>query len=447
MPHGVPSDAFCTKLVEMLEIRPFRVVVVGAGFAGTATTVALLRTGRPLDVTLVERSGVFGRGVAYSTDDPQHLLNVCAGRMSALDDRPGDLVEWCEEPADEYIPRGRYGDYLQAVLARYDRGRVRRVHDEAVALERGAVITRGGERLEADAVVLATGISPPAAVRGPVGHPAYVADPWDRDAVAALSGRDEVLIVGTGLTMVDLALTLGGGPRLTAISRTGELPRCHSAGLPRPGTPAVLPGETTSADVIADRVATLAQVGEWRTVVDSLRPVTQELWRSLPVAEKARFLERHARDWEVRRHRMAPRVAARLRELIASGGLRVAAGGVEAIEPAGDRLAVRTRDETLLVDGAINATGPAWDCRHGDSELVRCLLASGVAAPGPLGLGLRTDPGGALIDRHGHGSRSLFTLGALRRGELWETVAVPEIRTQAAALAARIAALATVRAA
>jgi uncharacterized NAD(P)/FAD-binding protein YdhS len=329
------------------------------------------------------------------------------------------------------------------VLARYDRGRVRRVHDEAIALDRGAVVTRGGARLEADAVVVATGISPPAAVAGPVGHPAYVADPWDRDAVAALAGREEVLIVGTGLTMVDLALTLGGGPRLLAVSRSGELPRCHRAGLPRPGTPAVLPGETASADVIAERVETLAGVGEWRTVVDSLRPVTQQVWRSLPVAEKSRFLERHARRWEAHRHRMAPRVAERLRALLASGALRVAAGGVEAIEPAGDRLAVRAGGETLVVGGAINATGPAWDCRRGDSELVAFLLRSGAAEPGPLGLGLRTDPAGALLDSHGHASRTLFTLGALRRGELWETTAVPEIRAQATELAARIGALAT----
>ncbi len=181
------------------------------------------------------------------------------------------------------------------------------MRDEAVAIERGEVVLRGGARLEADAVVLATGISPPAAVRGPVGHPAYVADPWDRDAVASLADRDEVLIVGTGLTMADVALTLSSGPRLTAVSRNGELPRCHRAGLPKPGAPAVRPGDTTSADALAERVDALAAAFEWRTVVDSLRPVTQELWRSLPVTEKVRFLERHARRWEVHRHRLPRR--------------------------------------------------------------------------------------------------------------------------------------------
>jgi uncharacterized NAD(P)/FAD-binding protein YdhS len=431
----------------MLDFDRFRVVVVGAGFSGTATAVALLRA-RPeyeLEVTLVERSGVYGRGVAYSTGDRQHLLNVCAGNMSALADRPRDLVEWSGAPADAYLPRAAYGDYLEDVLARFDRGRLRRVRDEAVRIDRGAVVTRGGERLEADAVVLATGISPPAAVTGPDDHPAYVADPWDGDAVAALSG--EVLIVGTGLTMVDLALTLsarGDGTRLIAASRHGELPRCHRPGLPGPGEPAVRPGRHITADALArDVEASMRAADDWRTAADSLRPVAQELWRSLALEEKERFVERHARRWEVHRHRMAPEVAARLRELRAGGRLRVTAARVDAIEPCGDRLAVRLGGERVVVDGVVNATGPAWDCRQGSSELVHSLLLSGAAAPGPLGLGLRTDPGGALVDRFGHASRSEFTLGALRRGELWETTAVPELRTQAAALAERIAALAT----
>ena len=269
--------------------------------------------------------------------------------------------------------RREHERHLQALLERHDGGRVRRVRGEAVAIERGEVVLRGGARLEADAVVLATGISPPAAVRGPVGHPAYVADPWDRDAVASLADRDEVLIVGTGLTMADVALTLSGGPRLTAVSRNGELPRCHRAGLPKPGAPAVRPGETTSADALAERVDALAAAFEWRTVVDSLRPVTQELWRSLPVTEKVRFLERHARRWEVHRHRLAPQVAERLRALMTGGRLRVAAGGVGAIEPAGDRLAVEAGGRRVLFDGVVNATGPAWDCRHGTTRsCARC---------------------------------------------------------------------------
>ena len=166
--------------------------------------------------------------------------------------------------------------------------------------------------------------------------------------------------------------------------------------------------------------------------------MTQQLWRDLPPAEKAIFVEEHSRRWEVHRSRMAPEVAERVRELRAAGRLRVAAGSVDDVQPAGDQIAVRVSGERLLVDGIVNATGPAWDCRHGDSTLIRALLAAGTVTPGPVGLGLRTAADGAVVDRDGRTSDRLFTLGALRRGELWETIAVPELREQAAALAERL---------
>ena len=420
-----------------------RVVVVGAGFSGTAVAVALLR--RRVPVTLVERSGGYGRGIAYATPDPQHLLNVPAGSMSALADAPGHLLDWAARngmsvAAGDYIPRNVYGDYVEDVLATADGGRVERIADEAVQLEDGAVVTAGGQRLDAGAVVVATGLSPPTSpgpLAGLEGHPGYVADPWDHEAVRALATRPRVLIVGTGLTMIDVALTLSaaGDPELAVVSRNGELPRTHRADSPDPGEPIARPGQFGSADELAAHVESRAcAAADWRLAIDSLRPVTQELWRRLPLAEKEAFVARHSRRWEVHRSRIAPQIAARLREL----GPRVIAATITEARPAGDRLELRLGDEQLTVDGVVNATGPAWDCRDGDNAFVRHLLATGVATPGPVGLGLGTAADGALIDREGRASDRLFTLGALRRGELWETIAVPELRTQAAELAARL---------
>ena len=55
--------------------------------------------------------------------------------------------------------------------------------------------------------------------------------------------------------------------------------------------------------------------------------------------------------------------------------------------------------------------------------------------PHPLALGLDTAADGAVRDARGRASETLFALGPLRRGELWESTAVPEIRAQAHALA------------
>jgi uncharacterized NAD(P)/FAD-binding protein YdhS len=116
---------------------------------------------------------------------------------------------------------------------------------------------------------------------------------------------------------------------------------------------------------------------------------------------------------------------------------------VVALEPAGGQAIAATLrgphgEQRLLVDGLVNATGPVFDVRRSPDPLLRALLRRGLATPGPLGLGLRTDDDGALLDASGRRSPHLYTLGALRRGELWETTAVPEIRAQAARIAAAL---------
>jgi len=457
-----------------------RIVIVGGGFSGAATAAALLRRREPgLQVALIERSGVFGRGVAYSTTRGEHLLNVAAGKMSALPDDPGHFVAWARAAGHDvgehdFVPRALYGDYVQALLDDAERaapaGTLERISGEVTAIsprpagegrpgpratpdgERtGALVSVAGRRLEADAVVLALGVSRPAQppFAAPVAdHPGYVADPWDAAAIARLQDARSVIVLGTGMTMADVALTLGGGPVLTALSRRGELPRAHridpAAEVPEP---VVRPRPGLTADALAAAVERAASdAGEdWRCVVDSLRPVTAALWRSLAPREQARFARVHARRWEVHRSRLAPAAAARIAELRAAGALRVEAAEVRSLAPAdGGRIACEVEGgrgrSSLAADAVVNAAGPAWDCRRGEHALLRDLIARGLAAPGPLGLGLRTDGDGALIDAAGQASDVLFTLGALRRGELWESVAVPELAAQACALAERVCA-------
>jgi uncharacterized NAD(P)/FAD-binding protein YdhS len=264
--------------------------------------------------------------------------------------------------------------------------------------------------------------------------------------VTALGGAERVVVLGTGLTMIDVALTLSGagGPGILAISTHGELPRVHAVHPGEPGDPAARPGEFTTADALVAHVEARArEAADWRLVIDSLRPVTQELWHRLPPAEKEAFFVRHQRRWEVHRSRIAPQIGARLHELQEAGRLRVRAATIASARPAGDRIALRLGDEKVLADGMVNAIGPAWDCRRGDNVLLRRLLEDGDATPGPVGLGLSTTADGTVVGRDGRPSRHLVTLGSLRRGELWETIAVPELRTQAAELAARLAAYAT----
>jgi uncharacterized NAD(P)/FAD-binding protein YdhS len=477
----------------------FRVTIVGAGVAGSLTAIGLLRRWsptRPLALTLVERSGDYGRGIAYSTPDDQHLLNVVACGMSAYPVETDHFLEWVRghgHPIDEraFVRRRAFGDYVAHQLSLAEAaagpGVVVRRDAEAVAIARGvgaplAVRTGDGDDLAADVVVLATGNSTPAPLPGAAAsldaHPGYLADPWDHARLSALGADDRVLVVGTGLTMVDVALTLGrgDGPRITAVSRSGELPRAHVPGGCETIAPVARPEEGPwTADSLAERVTDAAAAcTDWRSAVDSLRPVSQALWRSLPPGEQERFMARHARTWEVHRHRMAPPVAARLEELRESGRLEVRAGTVGSVAPANGGIDAGTADAHAgraaaasrgaaaagtagsdaaasrggiaveidgrieVFDAVINATGPDLNVRRAGDPLLSSLLDGGLATPGPHDLGLACAPDGSLPGSHG----TLYALGALRRGELWETTAVPEIRVQADRIAATIAAAA-----
>lgn len=454
---------------------PFRVVVIGAGFAGTATAIQLLRAwrGGPLELTLLERAGEFGPGVAFSTPDAQHLLNVNAAGMSALPDTPSDFLDWAHARdrtvhAGTFVPRTAYGAYLRQRLAEAERqvgdsAVFTRREDEAVRIvdardaRPATVVTRGGAELTADAVVLAVGVNRPRTPSGAapalLGHPGYVADPWDHARIAALADRERVLIVGTGLTMIDVAMSLSpgdDGPELIALSRRGVLPRAHRSRPPahvRAFRPPLAPltADRLAAHVESAALAEVAAGGDWRSVVDGVRPYTQQLWRSLPLGEQARFLARHARRWEIHRHRMAPGVATRLRELREAGRLSLHAGSLQRLDPAADGgidVAYKSADgiEALHVGAVVNCTGPDPAPGADGDPLLSALIEDRIGRAGPLGLGLDTGPDGELCDCDGRPSSRLFTLGALRRGQLWETTAVPEIRLQAADLGALLAA-------
>src|SRR3546814_13724462 len=104
-------------------------------------------------------------------------------------------------------------------------------------------------------------------------------------------------------------------------------------------------------DIRREIAAAEREGGDWRMVIDALRPVTQSLWQGLPVAEKRRFL-RHLRSWwAVHRHRMAPEVAAVVQNAMDRGQLVVRAGRQRAAHPvaAGFVFVSRPRSEERRV--------------------------------------------------------------------------------------------------
>jgi uncharacterized NAD(P)/FAD-binding protein YdhS len=421
------------------------VVVVGGGAAGTLVAVALLRSADELSVQIVERRAQIAPGLAYSTREPLHLLNNFAGRLSAFEDDPDHFVRWCDHHdfpvgPHSFAPRAVYGWYLSEVLAQAEvaaPGRLTRVQGEVVDIgdtggEYVVNLTKGYS-LTADAVVLALGNPPPRRVpeyesRGK----RYIADPWAADLLERVSDDNRVLLVGSGLTTIDVAVQLAAahpGVRLTAVSRRGLLPTRHVRRGPRV-LPAFAPRSTSLAGLLAEVRFQVSETqragGNWRDVVDGLRPVANDIWRNMSVADRERFLRHVARRWEVVRHRMAPQIADRVDSLLRSGQLVVTTPERLSHEP---------------FDVVVNCSGPAPVAVPGWNLLVDHLIVRGVAHPDRLGLGLDVDEHGALVGDHGV-ARGLYTVGAARRGEAWEVAAVPDLRRQVSALAAHLSSLA-----
>ncbi|MDF1604863.1 FAD/NAD(P)-binding protein [Nocardioides sp. YIM 152315] len=416
-----------------------RVAVVGGGASGVLTALQLLSTSddSSLCVTVHEATGVLGRGVAYGTSDPRHLLNVRARHMSAFADVPSDLLDWARRAGRDpdplgFLPRMEYAAYLQDTLAdtadhrlTISAGRV----DDLVPTDSGFELQARGRTSVADVVVLAYGNQRPQELPELAGLPGLIGNPWDLAAIRALPGDADVVIVGTGLTAIDTAITLlEDRPRRRAVmvSRSGLLPCAHIAQQSTAWVTDVPAGPLT-ADSVAALVrhqveAARAHGVDWRNVVDGLRPQTQQIWRRLDVDERRRFLATYARDWEVRRHRMAPEVADRIDRYRRDGRLTLVPGGTG-------------RVDVGAADAVVNCTGPLTDISRTDDPLLRALQARGLVAPDPLRLGLESTVSGEVIGADGRVVEGLYAVGPPRRGTLWESTAIPEIRAQAAEVA------------
>jgi uncharacterized NAD(P)/FAD-binding protein YdhS len=433
----------------MPEANRARVVIVGGGFSGLLTALHLLRQPGPPQVHLIERGAAFGRGAAYGTCDGTHLLNVRAANMSAFPDQPDHFLVWLagegDAPPDGFVSRARYGAYLQALLrqatASAPAGRLLLEADEAVAAARQGrgwrVTTRMGRRLSADALVLATGAlqsaPPPSADPELLGSRRYVADPWAPGALEA-AGRS-VLLLGAGLTMVDVAFSLSGqGRRLVSVSRRGLLPQAHAPVAP----PASIDRPEGSAAALSRQLRAEARTGDWRSAMDAWRPHLQAIWQGWPLAERRRFL-RHLRPWwDIHRHRLAPAAAQRLQRIRGTGELEVHAGRVQAmrLRPQGVDVEWRPRGggaaHRIKVDTVVNCAG-FGALADGRDPLLLDLAEQGWVRPDGTGLGVE-------VGRHGLAGDRLYAVGPLCRGALWESTAIPDIRVQVAATALAIAA-------
>jgi uncharacterized NAD(P)/FAD-binding protein YdhS len=445
--------------------------ILGAGFSGAALAIQLAcRAGPGVAIALVDPAPGTGLGRAYAEPTGRLLLNVPAARMSLDPSAPLDFAEWwaqqrgttVEAIAADFVPRREYGRYVAARGAEAfaaTRADVARIHARAIDVAPDGddyrIVLDDGRAIRARQVVLALGHGPPVLPPGldaaALGE--RLVDPLAPGALDAIDRDADLVVVGTGLTAVD-ALTLldarGHRGRITCLSRHGRWPAVHQPPSSQPVPPI---DATTLASsprgafrhVRSLAADALAAGGDWRAVVDALRPHTAPTWRAWGTAARRQALRHLRSPWEVHRHRMAPTSADVFARLHGCGVLETRAARIAHAGPgSGGRISIAIRPRgaedttTIAVDAVLVALAATIPFAQRPDPLARALLGRGLVRDDPAGFGIEVDASGRPLDASGRAVPGLHAIGPLLRARDWETTAVPEIREQAAALAARL---------
>lgn len=437
------------------------IIIVGGGASGVLLAAHLLSDpAAQVRVTLIEKSDRLGHGMAYSTDNPEHVLNVPAKGMSAFPDDPDHFLRWIQafDPSvtpDTFPPRARYGHYLSQLLGELEQRAGRQRLHVVRARCQGIDETARGVEVRLDD---GTSVVGHAAVLA-VGHEERQVRGGDL-AVRAGSLADtpidpyaRVMVLGSGLSMVDAWLTLAGrdhkGPILV-VSRHGLLPREHAKTTPLTLDPADIPfGAPISEFVRWFRNLvreTTASGGDWRDAVDGLRPFIQRIWQSWSYPTRTRFLTHMRPIWNIHRHRLPPHLFNRLQQAARDSQLTIIAGEYLGVERDADGKGVvatiRRRGlretENLEVTRVYDCGGVTVNILQSSNPLIQYLVSTGKVRPDPLRIGLEVTPDCAVIGAQGEQSRRIFAIGPLTRSQFFEIESVPEIRVQAAELARRL---------
>ena len=451
--------------------RPYTVAIVGGGFSGAVFGLKLHLARPSWRVVIIEPKKILGRGLAYGACGPQHLLNVPVSRMEVglhpgfatwLGRHRGRIAEPLLDSGLDvhaaYVPRDLFGAYIEerigeALDTRSMTG-LTTLRGEVVRMlcqDKGVLLTDGRE-VHADIVVLAMGNLAP---RPPGGADPwlydtgfFVPDPWALDAFSDIHPDETLLLIGAGLTMVDVTLRLaaeGHRGKMLAVSRRGLLPQRHEAGGIWPEFLTQHKGESPlelMRLVRQEAARAVSQGIPWQRVFDAARPAVPGIWLSWTTAQRRQFTRHLRARWDIHRHRMAPHVDDALKSLLSKGALEIIAGrvaGYNAKDSLVDvTLRLRSGASRLFRAGrVINCTGPGVGFDRIAIPLIADLRERELAVSDPLGLGFLTQDC-AVVDKDGQPSQWLFALGPLTRPSWWEITAVPEINLQIDRLVAQL---------
>lgn len=456
-----------------------KIAIIGGGFSGTMIGVHLIeKASTPLEIKIINETEVLNTGIAYNPYSKRALLNVVSSRMSAFASDPEHFLNWLMQQdhfrdkdrtliANSFLPRYLYGEYLKDIWNHaLKRAGEKNIHVDVIS---SAVMDltllkdsidielRDQSRLSANYTVIASGNHLP-------GNPKikssffsssqhYFQNPWDIRSVSGIGSKEPVLIIGNGLTMVDTVIGLqenGFQGQIVSISPNGFniLPHRHN-GLSYTKLVEEIEEKTGLFELVKLFNKHMKLIREYglsaEPLIDSLRPLTQTIWKRLTIDEKKIFMSRLRHLWGVARHRIPLHIHDKLQQLRIEGRLHIVSGKlIDIVENEGNIMAwfydkKQKQSVQLAVSRVINCTGPETDLLKLKDNYLKNALLKGILCQDELKLGINADPNTfEALNSAGNLQSGLYVMGSNLKGVLWESTAVSELRVQAEQIAGDI---------
>jgi uncharacterized NAD(P)/FAD-binding protein YdhS len=405
---------FITSLIKRLCCPRKNIAIIGCGASGVAVFHHLIRNyqkeNQKISITIFDKNNFRNKGIAYSTTNINHLLNVPAYRMGIVDDDRYDFVKWLKANDYDYydhdfVPRSIYGLYLESIMelskiiASQKGIKYQFINEEITEIKSKKKYFLIGKK-SFNTCVLATGIE---LKNNPKNF-------WF-DQIENYLNYNEVHILGSGLTSLDAITTLqdaGYKGTIFVHSRKGLMPIPHNAtGSNHQKANSPLKSEDANlplSQIFKKFKETCKNSPNWQDVFNSIRPITQELWKNFNVKKKEQFTRHCLRFWNVHRHRCPPIQYQKIEKLIHDKKL----------------FFTTTKPPTKKI---INCTGFDFSFSN---ILIKNLIKFGIVKYDDLNAGIISV------------KPNFYIVGAANFGSIFETTAIPEITTQSHQVAQEI---------
>jgi uncharacterized NAD(P)/FAD-binding protein YdhS len=430
----------------------YDLLIIGGGFAACSALAGLAHSNvQKLRVAILvqrqsgtnDQQNELGCGLAYSHQDPAHLLNAAHWNMSLLDDDPDGFTRWLAARSGsgampDFAARASYGaflseqwiDCLKVLAARGVQVSIIPRNAQAIASIGPCgvtVVDVEGTSYSAAALLVCEG--PSMLTQQDVRHPNLISPLWPGGLKSLKGASGHVVIIGTGLSGVDAAISAlaeSSVAKVTMLSRDGRLPLSHDVAA-RQKQELLLQGGPFS---VLQAIRAASATTKWQAVMNALRSQSNSLWRAWSVKERRAALRHLGGLWAAHRNRLPPDVLEQLQTERANGRLEVIKSQVTVDVDEMGRLCITLDGDHAPIkpDWVVDARGFARVTATTETLCGRA-LRDGHFALSDLGYGVAANSCHRVTPSH---LAPIHVVGAARMGDLIETAGAPEVRTQVA---------------